>query len=107
MVDWRLACDRLVSWLVGIGFLRRTYTAPSVALTDQLLSCAYRQRMSPTTDQETRAAANRAREPSDQRILRMTPGGYPGDSTKSILRRRLEAMGQAIRDQHLGQLLTV
>jgi len=62
--------------------------------------------MSPTTDQENRAASTRARDISDQRILSMTPGGYPGDSTKSILRRRLEAMGQAIRDKDLDQLMT-
>ena len=63
--------------------------------------------MSPTTDLENRAAtSDRPRDPSEQRILSMTPGGYPGDSIKSILRRRLEAMAQAIRDKDLGQLMT-
>jgi ketosteroid isomerase-like protein len=62
--------------------------------------------MSPRTDQENRAARARAREPSEQRILSMTPGGYPGDSIHSILRRRLEALAQAIRDKDLDQLMT-
>ena len=62
--------------------------------------------MGPITDPENRAAANRAGESSEQRILSMTPGGYPGDSIKSILRRRLEALGQAIRDKDLDQLMT-
>jgi ketosteroid isomerase-like protein len=60
-----------------------------------------------TTDPESRAATpDRRGELSEQRILSMTPGGYPGDSIKAILRRRLEAMGQAIRDKDLDQLMT-
>ena len=62
--------------------------------------------MTPTTDQEGRATPDRPRDSSEQRILSMTPGGYPGDSIKSILRRRLEALGQAIRDKDLDQLMT-
>jgi ketosteroid isomerase-like protein len=62
--------------------------------------------MNRLTDQEDRATANRPRDTSEQRILSMTPGGYPGDSIKCILRRRLEAMGQAIRDKDLDQLMT-
>jgi ketosteroid isomerase-like protein len=62
--------------------------------------------MSPTTDHETRTASTRARDVSEQRILRMTPGGYPGDSIESILRRRLESLAQAIRDKDLDQLMT-
>jgi ketosteroid isomerase-like protein len=60
-----------------------------------------------TTDLEGGAnTSDRPRDPSEQRILSMTPGGYPGDSIKSILRRRLEAMAQAIRDKDLDQLMT-
>jgi len=62
--------------------------------------------MNPITDQENRAAADRAREPSEQRILSMTPAGQPGDSIKAVLRRRIEALAQAIRDKDLGQLMT-
>jgi len=62
--------------------------------------------MSPITDQGSRIAADRARDSSDQRILSMTPGGYPGDSINPILRRRLESMAQAIRDKDVDQLMT-
>jgi ketosteroid isomerase-like protein len=62
--------------------------------------------MSPITDQEHRATPARPRDPSEQRILSMTPGGYPGDSINSILRRRLESLSQAIRDKDLDQLMT-
>lgn len=62
--------------------------------------------MTHITDLENRAAADRAREPPDQRILRMTPDGQTSDSIKSILRRRIEALAQAIRDKNLGQLMT-
>jgi hypothetical protein len=62
--------------------------------------------MSPFTELENRAAPDRARDSSEQRILSMTPGGYPGDSINSVLRRRLEAPGQAIRDKDLDQLMT-
>jgi ketosteroid isomerase-like protein len=62
--------------------------------------------MSPITDQEHRATPSRPRDPSEQRILSMTPGGYPGDSIHSILRRRLESLAQAIRDKDLDQLMT-
>ena len=62
--------------------------------------------MSPTTEHETRATPDRAREPSEQRILSMTPGGYPGDSIDSTLRRRIESLAQAIRDKDLDQLMT-
>ena len=62
--------------------------------------------MSAPTDQETRAAADRARAPSDQRILRMTPDGQPGDSIQSVLRRRIESLAQAIRDKDLDELMT-
>jgi ketosteroid isomerase-like protein len=51
--------------------------------------------MTPDTDQESHAAADRAREHSHQR-----------NSIKSMLRRRLEALAQAIRDKDLHQLMT-
>ena len=57
-------------------------------------------------DRENRAAPDRAREPPDQRILSMTADGQPGDSIKSVLRRRIEALAQAIRDKDLDQLMT-
>jgi ketosteroid isomerase-like protein len=62
--------------------------------------------MPPTTDQEPRAAADHSRDPSDQRILSMTPDSQAGDSIKSILRRRIESLAQAIRDKDLNQLMT-
>jgi ketosteroid isomerase-like protein len=62
--------------------------------------------MSPITDLEERAAAERARESSEQRILSMTPDGQAGDSVKSVLRRRIEALAQAIRDRDLDRLMT-
>ena len=62
--------------------------------------------MTPITDLETRTGDDRAREPSEQRILSMTPDGQPGDSIKTILRRRIEALAQAIRDKDLDQLMT-
>jgi ketosteroid isomerase-like protein len=62
--------------------------------------------MSPTTDQESRASPGRPRDPSEQRILSMTPDGQPGDSIQSVLHRRIEALAQAIRDKNLDQLMT-
>jgi ketosteroid isomerase-like protein len=62
--------------------------------------------MTPIIDQQIRSAPDRARETSEQRIVSMTPGSYPGDSIKSILRQRLEALTQAIRDKDLDQLMT-
>jgi len=62
--------------------------------------------MSPTTDLENRAADDHARDPSEQRILSMTPDGQPGDSIKAVLRRRIEALAQALRDKDLAQLMT-
>jgi len=62
--------------------------------------------MSAITDLENRAAIDRARESSKQRILSMTPDGQPGDSIQAVLRRRIEALAQAIRDKDLTQLMT-
>ena len=62
--------------------------------------------MTATNDLENRASADRARDPSEQRILSMTPDGQQGDSIKAVLRRRIEALAKAIRDKDLAQLMT-
>jgi ketosteroid isomerase-like protein len=62
--------------------------------------------MNRTPDRDTRASADQARTAPEQRILSMTPDGQTGDSVKSIVRRRIEAMAQAIRDRDLAQLMT-
>ena len=62
--------------------------------------------MDPITDLENHAGDDRARESSEQRILSMTPDGQPGDSIKAVLRRRIDALAQAIRDKDLDQLMT-
>ena len=54
---------------------------------------------------ELRERENRAREASDQRILRMTPDGSSAAPIEAVLRRRIEEIGQAIRDKNLEQLL--
>ena len=61
--------------------------------------------MNPTTDSES-LAADRAGAPAGQRILSMTPDGQAGESIKSALRRRIDALAQAIRAKSLDQLLT-
>jgi ketosteroid isomerase-like protein len=55
------------------------------------------------TDSSVNAA--RARESSEQRILSMSPDGTTGASTEEILRRRIEALAQAIRDKDLDRLM--
>ena len=62
--------------------------------------------MTRPTERETRAAADLARLPPDQRILSMTPDGQTGDSIKSVVRRRIEGLAQAIRDKNLDELMT-
>jgi len=62
--------------------------------------------MNRISDHESPAAVDRAREPSDQRILSMSPDGQPGASIESVLRRRIEALAQAIRDKNLEHLMT-
>ena len=54
---------------------------------------------------ELRERENRAREASDLRILRMTPDGSTGAPIEAVLRRRIDELGQAIRDKNLEQLL--
>src|SRR5881394_3113338 len=62
--------------------------------------------MNRISDHESPAAVDRAREPSAQRILSMSPDGQPGASIESVLRRRIEALAQAIRDKNLEHLMT-
>jgi ketosteroid isomerase-like protein len=63
--------------------------------------------MNPPTDQEAIAAADRAREQSGLRILSMTPDGQPCESVASVLRGRIETLGQAIRDKDLVRLMSL
>lgn len=62
--------------------------------------------MDPTLDSDSRVGADRPRDPSDQRILSMTPDGQTGATVESLLRRRIDALAQAIRDKDLDQLMT-
>ena len=62
--------------------------------------------MNPTTDHESRSAVDPARKPAEQRILSMIPDAQTGDPVKSVLRRRIEALAQAIRDKDLERLMT-
>ncbi len=41
-----------------------------------------------------------------QRILRMTPDGKTSTSIEAVLRERIEALGQAIREKDLARLMT-
>jgi ketosteroid isomerase-like protein len=61
--------------------------------------------MTPTNEREEHAAAERAPELSDQRILRMTPDGLTGSPVETVLRARIEEISQAIRDKDLERLL--
>lgn len=61
--------------------------------------------MNRTPDTESSAATERPREPSEQRILSMTPDGQAGASIESIVRGRVEALAQAIRDKDLDRLM--
>ena len=58
------------------------------------------------TDRENPAPAAPARQTSDQRILSMTPDGQPAASGTSVVRRRIQALAQAICDKNLDQLMT-
>lgn len=62
--------------------------------------------MNQITDSESRTDAGRAGAASDQRILSMSPDGQAGESVRSVLRRRIEAIAQAIRSKSLDQLMT-
>jgi ketosteroid isomerase-like protein len=62
--------------------------------------------MNRISDREDRAAAERSRADSEQRILSLTPDGGMGGSIEVGLRRRIDAIAQAIRDKNLDQLMT-
>jgi len=61
--------------------------------------------MNRITEREERAAAERADQPAEQRILSMSPDGLTGSSIESVLRRRIDAITQAIRDKDLERLM--
>src|SRR6185503_6055225 len=52
-----------------------------------------------------RITARQERAASEPRILSMTPDGLTGSSIESVLRCRIDALTQAIRDKDLGRLL--
>src|SRR3954464_3646335 len=62
--------------------------------------------MTRITEQEDPATSERSREPSGQRILSMSPDGRAGTSVESVLRRRMEALAQAISEKNLDELMT-
>lgn len=62
--------------------------------------------MNRITDLEKRTAEDQARRLAEQRILSMTPDGKTGESSKSVVRRRIEELAQAIRDKDLDRLMT-
>lgn len=62
--------------------------------------------MNPTTEREQPTAAERAHELSGQRILGMSPDGKTGASIEVVLRRRIDAIAQAIRDKDVDQMMT-
>jgi ketosteroid isomerase-like protein len=62
--------------------------------------------MNRITEREERAAAEKARAPSDQRILSMSPDGLTGSSLETVLHRRVDELAQAIRDKDLDRLMT-
>jgi ketosteroid isomerase-like protein len=51
------------------------------------------------------AAAEHVREQTRNRILNMSPDGLTGASIESVLRRRVDALAQAIRDKDLERML--
>jgi ketosteroid isomerase-like protein len=61
--------------------------------------------MNRTTEREDRAAAERARKQSGQRIVSMSPHGKRL-TIATLLRRRIDELAQAIRDKNLDQLMT-
>lgn len=50
-------------------------------------------------------AVERELDTAEQRILSMSPDGKTGASLKSVLRRRVDDIAQAIRDKNLDQLM--
>jgi ketosteroid isomerase-like protein len=62
--------------------------------------------MNRITEREQRAARDGAAQAAAQRILRMTPDGKTGTSMEAVLRRRIDALAQAIRARDLDKLMT-
>ena len=62
--------------------------------------------MNPIIHGEERAAVGPAPDQDGQRILSMTPDGKSGSSVEVSLRRRIDALTQAIRDKNVEQLMT-
>jgi ketosteroid isomerase-like protein len=62
--------------------------------------------MNRSSERPDPAAPERAPESDEQRILRMSPDGKTGSSITVVLRRRIEALAQAIRDKNLDRLMS-
>jgi ketosteroid isomerase-like protein len=62
--------------------------------------------MNRITEREDRAARDAAAESAGARILRMTPDGKTGTSMEVVLRNRIDALAQAIRDRNVDHLMT-
>jgi ketosteroid isomerase-like protein len=62
--------------------------------------------MNQITDLYDRAVAQLLGEKAEQRIVSMSPHGIPGASVGAVLRARIEALAQAIRDKNVDQLMT-
>src|SRR6476659_3025337 len=63
--------------------------------------------MNRITEREEHAAAERAREPSENRIDSLSPHGVTESSITAVLRRRIDELAQAIRDKNLDQLMSL
>jgi len=62
--------------------------------------------MNRISEREKPAAAERGSESDQQRILRMSSDGKTGTSITAVLRRRIEAIAQAIRDKNVDHLMS-
>jgi ketosteroid isomerase-like protein len=63
--------------------------------------------MNRITEREDRAAAERAHDAADQRILSMIPDGKAGGTVAGAVRRRIDELTQAIRDKNLDRLMSL
>jgi ketosteroid isomerase-like protein len=63
--------------------------------------------MNRITEREEHAAAERAGEPSENRIVRLSPHGVTESSIAAVLRRRIDELAQAIRDKDLDRLMSL
>lgn len=61
--------------------------------------------MNRITERLERAARDRVAEPSEPRIVSMTPDGKTGCSIEAVLRRRIDELGLAIRNRDLDQVM--